>query len=153
MKLLKKYGIKFVDNLVVKKEKEVDKACKKLGFPLVMKVISSVIVHKTEAKAVKLDINDNAAAATAFKELRKLKGFKAALLQKQISGKEIIIGGKQDPQFGPTVLFGLGGIYVELLKDVSIRVCPITEKDAEQMIHELKGLKLLEEERKLSCKL
>ena len=86
---------------------------------------------------------NNWEAEAAFKQLSRIPGFKGAYLQKMLSGTEIIMGGKRDAQFGPVVLFGLGGIYVELLKDVSMRVCPITSNDAEEMIREIKGYALL----------
>ena len=141
--LLERYGIKFAKGEFVKKEGELEKACKKIGFPLAMKIYSPKISHKTDIGGIKLNIQTPEEAKRAFSQLKRIPGFKGAYLQKMLSGTEIIMGGKRDAQFGPVVLFGLGGIYVELLKDVSMRVCPITSNDAEEMIREIKGYALL----------
>lgn len=142
-RLLEKYGIKFAKGELVSNEKQLAPACKKIGFPLAMKIYSPKISHKTDIGGIKLNIQNPEQAKTAFKQLFRIPSFKGAYLQKMLSGTEIIIGGKRDAQFGPVVLFGLGGIYVELLKDISMRVCPISEKDAEEMIKEIKGYALL----------
>ena len=142
-KLLKKYGIPVVKSELCENETSLKSALNGGVFPLAMKVVSSSIVHKTESKGVKLDISSSLEAKKAFNELKKLKGFKGALVQEMISGTEIIIGGKRDANFGPTVLFGLGGIFVEVMNDVSLRVCPISSRDASEMISEIKGYKLL----------
>ncbi len=142
-RLLEKYGIKFARGELISKESALANACKKFGFPLAMKIYSPKITHKTDIGGIKLNIQNLEEAKTAFRQLSGISGFKGAYLQKMLSGTEIIIGGKLDAQFGPVVLFGLGGIYVELLKDVSMRVCPISEKDAEEMIGEIKGYALL----------
>ncbi|MBS3057099.1 MAG: acetate--CoA ligase family protein [Candidatus Diapherotrites archaeon] len=141
--LLERYGIKFAKGEFVKKEGELEKACKKIGFPLAMKIYSPKISHKTDIGGIKLNIQTLEEAKKAFSQLKRIPGFKGAYLQKMLSGTEIIMGGKRDAQFGPVVLFGLGGIYVELLKDVSMRVAPISAKDAEEMIKEIKGYALL----------
>ncbi len=141
--LIKKHGIEFAKAIPAKNEKELKKAMEKIGFPLVMKIISSKIVHKTDTGGVITDITDKEHSIQAFKKMKKLKGFDGVLIQEMLEGHEIIIGGKQDPQFGPTILFGMGGIFVELYKDVSLRICPITRKDAKEMIKEIKGYKIL----------
>ena len=141
--LLEKYGIKFAKGELVKKENELEKACRKIGFPVAMKIYSQKISHKTDIGGIKLNIQTPEEAKRAFSQLKRIPGFKGAYLQKMLSGTEIIMGGKRDAQFGPVVLFGLGGIYVELLKDVSMRVAPISAKDAEEMIKEIKGYALL----------
>lgn len=142
--LLKKYGIKFADFEIVRKKDKISMAAKKLGFPLVAKAISPKIIHKTEGGFVETGIMTEAGAIDAYdKFYKKTKTFDF-LLQKQLDGAEVIIGGKTDPQFGPIVLFGLGGIFTEVLKDVAIRVAPIEERDAREMISEIKGKKILE---------
>ena len=142
-KLLEKHGIKFAKSRTAKTEKELIKEIKKFKFPVAMKIISSKISHKTEAGGIKLNISNEAEALKAFNELKKLKGFQGTLIQEMLKGMEIIIGGKQDPQFGATILFGLGGIYVETLKDISLRICPITKTDAKEMIQEIKSYPLI----------
>lgn len=142
--LAEKYGFEFPESRKVLSEAEVIKACQSLGFPLAMKILSEKISHKTEAGGVKLNLKSEKEALQAFRALKKLKGFQGVLVQEMLSGVELIIGGKVDPQFGPVVLFGLGGVFVEAIKDVSLRICPITGKDAREMIHEIKGFKLLQ---------
>ncbi|MFH1239652.1 MAG: acetate--CoA ligase family protein [Candidatus Diapherotrites archaeon] len=141
--LLKKYGIPVVKSDLCKNEASLTSALKTTRFPLAMKVVSSAISHKTEAQGVKLGVSSALEAKKAFNQLKKLRGFEGALVQEMLSGTEIIIGGKRDATFGPTVLFGLGGIFVEVMKDVSLRVCPISSRDAAEMISEIKGYKLL----------
>ena len=105
-----------------------------------LKAVEPVILHKTEAGAVRLNIADERELG---KVMEAMKG-DLYLLQKQASeGLETIVGGKRDPEFGPVVLFGLGGIFVEVLKDVSVRVAPIDEQCAREMIGEIKGSALL----------
>ena len=143
MALAKKHGVKFAPFAVAKKEGELANACKKIGFPLVLKLVSSKVSHKTEVKGVVLNVRDEAAAAKEFKRLRKLPGFKGVVVQPMVKGVELIVGGKNDAQFGPTVLFGLGGVFVEIYKDTSLRICPITGRDAEEMLDEIKAAGLL----------
>lgn len=147
--LLEKNHIKFVKGILISKEKDLDK-CKTLGFPMAMKIISKDISHKSDVGGVKLDIKNIEEAHKAFEEIlknSKKKMPKAKIdgifVQKMIQGKQIIIGGKNDEQFGQTIVFGLGGIFVEVLKDVSLRICPITEKEAQEMITEIKGYPIL----------
>lgn len=143
MQLLQKYGIPTVKQDHVQKESELKNACKKIGFPVVLKVVSPKISHKTEVGGIKLNIHSLEEAQKAFRELAKIKWFDSVLVQKQLKGREVIVGGKLDAQFGPTVLFGLGGIFVEIFEDASIRLCPITSKDAEKMMQEIKGYSIL----------
>jgi len=119
----------------------------KQNFPLVLKLVSPDAVHKTEFRGVRV-IKDASSLAVEFDDLiavAKKKHLKTEgiLVQEFVQGKEVIIGIKKDPSFGHVIMFGLGGIMVELLKDVSFRVCPITESDADSMINDLKGKGLL----------
>jgi acetyl-CoA synthetase (ADP-forming) len=137
-KILKKYRIPLPEYAFCKNEKELLLSLKRVGFPCVMKV-SGNIIHKTEVNGVRLNINSSEEALKTFKELIKIKGCKKVLAQKMITeGYEIIVGGKQDPQFNRIVALGAGGIFTELLKDVSFRVCPLTRSDAEEMLKEVK---------------
>ncbi len=136
--LLKKYKIKFVEFKIIKTEKDLDR----VKYPNVIKVFSEKIVHKTDKGGVILDLKNKEEAIKAFKRLKKIS--KNVLMQPMVSQKqEVIIGMKKDPQFGPVIMFGLGGIFVEIIKDVSFRVCPVNKKDALEMIKEIKSYKVL----------
>jgi acyl-CoA synthetase (NDP forming) len=125
---------------------------KELGFPVVLKVISPQILHKSDVGGVILNINNEKELETAYKILTenvarrepsaKILGI---LLQKMMpTSIEVIVGGIRDPQFGPAIMFGLGGIFTEIYDDAAFRVAPIDEVDAANLIRELKGHKLLE---------
>ncbi|MBN1644975.1 acetate--CoA ligase family protein [Candidatus Woesearchaeota archaeon] len=111
-------------------------------FPLVLKIVSSKFIHKTEVKGIRI-VNNQEGLVKNFNELKKIKGTKAILVQEFVKGTELIIGIKKDSSFGHAIMFGIGGVMVELLKDVSFRICPINDKDAESMINELKSKELL----------
>ena len=148
MNLLKKYRIPVVRHSLVKKEEQAVAYAKKIGYPVVLKLSSPDIIHKTDAKAVLVGIKDEKELRKGFQKLLAIAKKKRAkvdgiLVQDFAEGHEIIIGSSRDPQFGPTILFGLGGIFVEVLKDVTFRVIPIDRKDAKEMIKEIKGYKIL----------
>ena len=134
-KLLEKYKIPVAKYEIMKSERDFSK----LKFPVVLKAISEKIIHKTEAGAVQICKTEKEAHAT-FAKLKKLG---QVLVQEFVAGQQIIIGTKRDATFGQTIMFGLGGIFVEIFHDVSFRVCPITEEDADEMIHEIKAKQLL----------
>ena len=131
-------------------EEAVDEA-EALGYPLVMKVSSPDILHKSDMGGVKVGLADAADVLHAYRGIRdnvKRRMPRAdvhgVLVQQMITGgKEVILGMNRDPQFGPLIMFGLGGIYVEVLKDVSFRLAPLTQTDADQMIREIKSFALL----------
>jgi len=141
--LLNLYDIPTTKYKVINKESELDKIG--LKYPVALKVCSNKILHKTDVGGVKLNIRDEQKLRKIFKEFKK-KFPKENLLVDQMEekGVEIIIGLVQDPTFGLSIMCGIGGIYTELYKDVSFRVVPIDRYDAEQMIEEIKGKKLLE---------
>ncbi len=141
LELLKSYGIPVTQHFFVKKEQDMLEAVKRTGFPAVIKV-SGAIVHKTDIGGVRT-VRSEEEAKQAFAALMKIKGCEKVLVQKFCSGVETIVGAKWDEQFGQIVVFGLGGIYAEVLKDVSFRVCPITQEDAESMVKEIKGYEIL----------
>lgn len=141
--LLEKYGVTTANAKLASNLTELSGALAKTGFPCVLKVVSKKAVHKTEFKGVYTNIKSQNEAQTAFEQLTQIPGFEAALVQTQITGSEWLIGSKNDLQFGPTIVFGTGGVFVELLKDVSLRVLPITANDAEQMIDEIKHQQLV----------
>ena len=126
-------------------------AAREIGYPVVLKVESPDILHKTEADALRLGIHDDTALRLAYGEvLRNAREYapsahlEGVLVQETVAGcVEVIVGVTQDPQLGPVLLFGLGGILVELMSDVALRVCPIARWDAEQMVDEVRGSRLL----------
>jgi acetyl-CoA synthetase (ADP-forming) len=127
-----------------------DKAIKeaeKIGYPVVMKGCSPELAHKTEAGMVVLNIANSEEAAQVYDELTvKVKHLDGVLVEKMVRGnREFVIGLSRDPQFGPCVMFGLGGIFTEALKDVTFRVAPLSNEDALEMIDEIKTKKLLGE--------
>jgi succinyl-CoA synthetase beta subunit len=136
---------KYLKTNTGKLTKKVDEALdfsKKYNYPLVLKIISDQLLHKSTINGVRI-INNEQELRKNYEELLKLSKKKklrldGILIQVFISGKEIIIGGKGDDVFGQVILFGGGGIFAEVLKDFSLRICPINEKDAEEMIKETK---------------
>jgi len=141
--LLSKYGINIAEFKVVKNLEEAKEAVSSIGYPVVLKISTKQPVHKTDIGCVKLDVTqDN--IESAFNEIIKNAkknniDYDGLFVQKmEKSDIEVIAGVKQDPQFGPIILFGLGGIYAEVFKDFSIRVCPISKEDAFEMIEDLK---------------
>lgn len=127
------------------------RAAERIGFPVAMKIVSEDIIHKTEVGGVRLNIQSIEEVKEAYEDImtRARKKYPDANLRGILvnemveKGVETILGVSKDPQFGPVVMFGLGGIYVEVLKDVSFRVAPLSQKDAEEMIHEIKTTSLL----------
>ena len=149
--LLREYGIPVPDFKLIKSEDEIVGLAKEINFPIVMKIVSPDIIHKTDAGGVKVGIKDEKEAKTAYKDIiYKVKKYKKeAKISGVIAysmipqGTEIIIGMMKDLHFGPVIMFGLGGIFVEILKDISFRILPLEERDAEEMIAEIKGFKIL----------
>lgn len=149
--LLALYGIPTPAEEVATSADEAATIAERVGYPVVMKIDSPDIQHKTEAGGLKLNITDADQARVTFQEiLGNARSYKpdarlsGVLVQHMVpKGTEVIIGVNNDPQFGPTLMFGLGGIFVEILKDVVLRVAPITEAEAQQMIREIKGYKVL----------
>jgi acetyltransferase len=150
-KVLREYGIPLAAETLAKSVDDALAFAERAGYPLVMKVDSPDIPHKTEAGVVKLNIGDAHAVRTAYDDLlKKAKAYdpnasiNGVLVQEMVKGgTEVIIGVKKDPQFGPTVLFGLGGIFVEVMKDFSLRIAPISMTEAMEMIDDTKGARIL----------
>jgi len=150
--LLSKYGIPVPTYSVVSSEEEALKIAKRLEFPLVMKIVSPDIMHKTDIGGIKMNIINSPQVKESYKNIfcnvRKNKPearINGMLLYKQApKGVEVIVGMIRDPQFGPTVMFGLGGIFIEILKDVTFRVCPVERADIEEMLTEIQGIKMLQ---------
>lgn len=147
MRLLEKYGLRFAPARLASSREEAVAAAEEIGFPVVLKVVSPEIIHKTERGCVLVNLQDVGHVASGYDIVVRNAGnarMEGVLVQKMVAeGVELIVGGKADPQFGPLILFGIGGIFVEILRDVSVRVCPITPEDAEEMIREIKGFPIL----------
>ncbi|MGP8154591.1 MAG: acetate--CoA ligase family protein [Smithella sp.] len=140
-------GVEVVPAALAKTRDEAIKMADRLGYPLVMKGCSAELAHKTEAGMVKLNIGSPEEVARVFDELTgKVKNLDGVLIEKMVKGsREFVIGLSRDPQFGPCVMFGLGGIFTEALKDVTFRVAPLSKEDALEMLDEINTKKLLGE--------
>ncbi len=151
-KILKQAGISVVETKLAKTQKEAVSLSQKMGFPVVLKISSPDVIHKSDSGGVKLSINSMVEVKKAYDEiLKKVRKqcpdaiIHGVSVQKMaLPGTEVIVGSSKDPQFGPVIMFGLGGIFVELLKDVSFRVIPVEQRDAQEMIKEIKGYPLLQ---------
>jgi acetate---CoA ligase (ADP-forming) subunit beta len=149
--VIREAGIKVTETRLAASQKEALAVCKEIGFPVVLKIASPDITHKSDAGGVKTGLKDAKEVKKAWEDI--MGSVKAKFPNAKIEGVsvqemvrpgvEIIIGTFKDPQFGPVIMFGLGGIFVEVLKDVSFRLVPIEKRDAEEMIEEIKGKALL----------
>ncbi len=149
--ICKEYRIPVTNFVLAKSEAEAAESAVQIGFPVVLKIVSPQIVHKSEAGGVLLNLNSVADVRSAYSRI--LENATKYNSDAQIVGvvvqemapksTEVIVGAIKDPQFGQTLMFGLGGIFVELLKDVAFRIAPITEADATEMMTEVKAYPLL----------
>ena len=129
-----------VDYEIVTNFQECRKAAQRLGYPVALKTATSNILHKTEHGGVKLNLTSDASLRQAYKNMNA----ETYMVQKMAqSGFELIIGAKWDPTFGQVLIFGMGGIYTELFKDISVRMAPVNEKSALKMINEIQGSAIL----------
>jgi acyl-CoA synthetase (NDP forming) len=150
--LLKQAGIDVVETRLAASKEGAVSISKELGFPVVLKIASPDIIHKSDAGGVKLGLASAEAVGQAYgdimaaakKSYPKAKIMGVAVQKMARPGVEVIIGMSQDEQFGPVLMFGLGGILVEVLKDVSFRLVPLAKRDAAEMVREIKGYPLLE---------
>lgn len=149
--LLGQSGINVVATRPAKSKSEAVSISKQLGFSVVLKIDSPDIVHKSDAGGVRLGLENPEQVEQAYDEILKAIGEKhpgarvpGVSVQKMAgSGVEVIIGMSKDAQFGPVLMFGLGGVWVEILKDISLRVIPVTRRDVGEMIKEIKGYRML----------
>jgi acetate---CoA ligase (ADP-forming) len=149
--LLEAYGVSLPRAKLARSAEEAAEAGARVGFPVAMKVVSPDILHKSDAGGVKLNIGDGNAASGAYREILdsalkttdKERVAGVMLSPMAPKGQECIAGVIRDRQFGPVIMFGLGGIFVEVLKDVSFRVAPLSKEDMDEMIREIKGYRLL----------
>ena len=151
IQILRTYGFSLPKSILAKTESDAVKAAIKIRFPVVMKIASPQIIHKSDAGGVKVGLKNDKEVLSAFREIVKnaKKYDKKALIKGVLivemvkGGKEMIIGSKLEPGFGPVIMLGMGGIYVEILKDVTFRLAPVTDKEANDMISSIKTQKLL----------
>lgn len=151
IQILRTYGFSLPKSILAKTESDAVKAAIKIRFPVVMKIASPQIIHKSDAGGVKVGLKNDKEVRSAFREIVKnaKKYDKKALIKGVLivemvkGGKEMIIGSKLEPGFGPVIMLGMGGIYVEILKDVTFRLAPVTDKEANDMISSIKTQKLL----------
>jgi 4-hydroxybutyryl-CoA synthetase (ADP-forming) len=152
LEILNTYGFPLPKNILAKTEDEAVEAANKIGYSVVMKIASPQIVHKSDAGGVKVNLTNDEEVRSAFKEIvgnakkydsnAEIKG--VLVVEMVRGGKEMIIGSKLEPGFGPVLMLGMGGIYVEILKDVTFRLAPVTDQEANDMISSIKTKKLLE---------
>lgn len=141
-KLLQAIEIPVVQEKVCKTEKDCIKFIKKIGFPVVMKVVGPI--HKTDVGGIILDINSENKLKTAFNKLIQIKGATATLIQPMKKGLELFIGAKKEDAFGHLIVCGLGGIYIEVLKDIQSCLAPVSKYEAQEMIQNLKAYKIIQ---------
>jgi acyl-CoA synthetase (NDP forming) len=149
--ILRLYGIPIVRGIPVRDEGQAIQAAKELGFPVAMKVISKQISHKSDVGGVQLNLRSEMGVADAYRDMTKRihqaypeAKIEGVLIQPMVTGgRELIAGGRQDEQFGPVVLVGLGGIFVEIFGEISVRVAPISRWEAVEMIEELRGVAIV----------
>ena len=147
----KLYGIPVPKSGLATTEKQSLLLSKRIGFPVVMKIVSPDILHKTDVGGVKIGINSSSEVRSAFREIlrnakraNKSADIRGVYMQKmEPKASEFVIGGIRDPQFGPTVMFGLGGVFIELFKDVQFRLAPLSMDEAVEMMKEIKAAPLL----------
>jgi len=145
--LLRRYDIPVTREIEAADETQVSEALHEIGFPLVIKACGPDLSHKTERGLVRVDIRNEEEAISAFHEIMKEVKDEGAtvLVQEMVKGpRELVVGLTRDSQFGPCVMFGLGGIFTEILRDVSFRVAPIEKRDALEMMQEIKARKILD---------
>ena len=152
LEILSAYGFPLPKSILAKTEDEAVESANKIGYPTVMKITSPQIVHKSDAGGVKVNLSSDKEVRDAFKVIvdnakkydskAEIKG--VLIVEMVKGGKEMIIGSKLEPGFGPVVMLGMGGIYVEILKDVTFRLAPLTDQEANDMISSIKTKKLLE---------
>jgi acyl-CoA synthetase (NDP forming) len=146
--LLAAYDIPVTQERLVRERAELAAAARQIGYPLVMKGCAARIAHKTEKNLVRVDVRNEAEALACYDALMAAMAAEAdaaVLVQEMVAGRrELVVGLTRDPQFGACVMFGLGGIFTEILKDITFRKAPLELRDAMEMMHEIKGHKILE---------
>ncbi|MCW3976138.1 MAG: acetate--CoA ligase family protein [Candidatus Bathyarchaeota archaeon] len=149
-KIMIQAGIPFNRYALARSQNEATNIAKEIGFPVVMKIVSPQIIHKTDVDGVKININSEIEVKSNYiqminrvREVTPVCEIKGISIEEMVKGPEFIIGTVKDSQFGPMIMFGVGGIFVEVYKDVTFRLIPISETDAKDMLNELRGKELL----------
>ncbi|MDD4357994.1 MAG: acetate--CoA ligase family protein [Smithellaceae bacterium] len=142
-KIFTLYGFKTPKYSVAREAVQAVSMAHQIGYPVVAKIVSPAVVHKSDVKGVVVGIKDDQTLIQTLERLSKIDGFVGMLIAEMVKGLELIIGAKNDFQFGPMVLLGMGGVGVEIYKDVSLRMAPLKDRDADHMIQELTARKLL----------
>lgn len=146
-RLLSAYGVPITRERLVNSEKDARAAANRLGYPVVLKGCAHDLLHKTEAGLVMVGLGSSKEVANAFRELKARAGSDFGgrfLVQEMVKGdRELMIGMTRDEQFGPSVMFGLGGIFTEILEDVVFRLTPLSLSDAREMMSEIRSAKIL----------
>lgn len=127
-----------------KKEDEAVRMAREIGYPVVAKVVSHAILHKSEWKGVAVGLDGDQALLGTYERFKRLEGFAGMLVEEMVPGLELIVGAKVDYQFGPVILLGIGGTGVEIYKDSALRMAPLQERDVRSMVRNLKARALLE---------
>jgi acyl-CoA synthetase (NDP forming) len=143
-RLLSLVGIDVPEFICTDRLNEAVEFAERIGYPVVVKVVSPQVVHKTEAGGVAVGITNKIALGEAFHRFSGIEGFRGVLVEESLSGVEMIVGSKVDYQFGPIILLGIGGTGVEIYKDTTLRMAPIEPKDVTSMLKSLKAHRLLE---------
>ena len=117
---------------------------KEIGYPVVGKIVSPKVIHKSERNGVEVGIDNEEKLRQAFRRFSQIEGFSGMMVEEMLTGMEFIVGAKIDFQFGPVILFGIGGVWVEIYRDVILRMAPLSERDIDSMMRCLKGRRLLE---------
>jgi acyl-CoA synthetase (NDP forming) len=143
-RLLSLTGITIPRFLWARKEEEALRFVEKIGYPVVAKVISPKVLHKSERNGVVVDIDSDDQLIATFERFCQIEEFAGLLVEEMVSGIDLIVGAKIDYQFGPVVLLGIGGTGVEIYRDVTLRMAPLALKDVESMIKCLKAHRILE---------
>ena len=153
--VLASYDLPVTRQVLVSSSEDLLSATEHIGYPVVIKGSAAEIAHKTESGLIRVDVRNDQEAAAAFKEIRDAMngaGDGTVLVQQMVRGKrELVVGLIRDPQFGPCVMFGLGGIFTEVLKDTVFRVAPLAKQDALDMMHEIRASKILDEIRGMAA--
>jgi hypothetical protein len=147
-------GLQVLENFLARDENEAAGMASRIGFPVALKVSSADVIHKTETGGIRISLKSEGEVRQAFNEIVSAfrsnspeKRLDGVIVQKLGKGFELIVGARRDPQFGPVLMFGLGGIYAEAIRDVSFRLVPLTGRDAREMIEELHAYEALRKPR------
>ena len=145
-RLLAQYGFPVTKEKLATSADEAAKMAGEIGYPVVLKGCSATLTHKTEKGVIRVGLKDENEVRDAYEAIMAVEPMDGVLIQEMVKGaRELVVGLVRDAQFGPCVMFGLGGIYTEVLKDVTFRVAPLEDRDAVEMMEEIKAAKMLDE--------